>query len=68
MKVLGIIVLLEKMDWVSESLAGRRWVAEKAENELEAAKAAGTVLRYAFTKDDLRILIVNEVVSHCQAE
>lgn len=65
MKVLGIIVLLEKMDWVLESLAGRRWVVEKVENELEVVKVVGIVLRYVFIKDDLRIFIVNEVVSYC---
>lgn len=47
-------------------LVDRRYVVRKAENKVKAVEDTGTILRYALTKDNLRILMLNQVVSQCQ--
>lgn len=46
----------------------RRCVTGKAENNMEAAQATGTAFRYALTKDNSRVLMLNGKVSHSQVE
>lgn len=48
--------------------ADKRCIIGKAENEVEAGKATGTVLRLVITEDNLRILMFIEVLSHCPLE